>query len=352
MAPRRATHKSVSRWSERRPFRVLLTCAGRRVELMQAFRRAAERIGLPLEICAADASWTAPVMHLADRAFPVPPVSDARVIPHLVRLVRREKIDLVVPLLDTELPKMAEAREAFARAGALAVISSPSVVQICHDKVRTYAFLEAMGIDTPKTWTLREALALRRRRFPYFLKPRCGSASKGNFKVESLDELRTFSRKVADPIVQEFVPGVEHTLDVYTGLDGRPQCVVPRRRIEVRGGEVIKSLVVKDRRLIDVGFRVASALHECRGVITIQLIVTPAGRVRVIEINPRFGGGAPLAIHAGADFPRWLLETAAGRTPRIRRDGYREGEAMLRYDQSVFVRTDSPSPKRRPRRCE
>jgi len=333
----------------KRPFRLLLSCAGRRVELMSAFRRAADRIGLPLKVFAADASWLAPAMHLADEAVLVPPVENARYIPELLRLVRREKIDMVVPLLDPELSKMAEARDRFARAGALAVISSPEVVRTCRDKIRTFRFLRRAGIDTPETWTWREVLSRRRHRFPYFMKPRRGSASRGSYKIHSLDELRTFGRHVPGPIVQEFVPGIEHTLDVYTGFDGVPRCAVPRRRLEVRGGEVVKSVVVKDPRLMDVGFRVARALGGCVGVITIQLIVTPEGRIRVIEINPRFGGGAPLAIHAGADFPRWLLATAVGDEPRIRPDGYRDGECMIRFDESVFVLADSHPPKCRPR---
>lgn len=336
-------------WSRKRPFRLLLSCAGRRVELMSAFRRAADRLDLPLKVYAADASWLAPAMHLADESYLVPPVEDPQYIPALLRLIRREKIDMIVPLLDPELPKMSEAREAFARAGALAVISSPAVVQACRDKIRTYRFLSEAGIDTPATWTWREALARRRHRFPYFMKPRCGSASRGNYKVRSLDELRTFGRHVVEPIVQEFVAGVEHTLDVYTGLDGVPRTAVPRRRLEVRGGEVVKSVVVKDQRLMAVGFEVARALRGCVGVITIQLIVTPKGRVRVIEINPRFGGGAPLAIHAGADFPRWLMDAATGGEPRIRPDAYRDGECMLRFDESVFVALNSHPPKNQPR---
>jgi carbamoyl-phosphate synthase large subunit len=169
------------------------------------------------------------------------------------------------------------------------------------------------------------------------MKPRRGSASKGNYEITNRDELRVLGRRVPQAIVQEFVRGVEHTLDVYCGLDGVPRCAVPRRRLEVRGGEVVKAVVVKDAAMIDVGCRVAEALGECMGVVTIQLIQTPHGELRVIEINPRFGGGVPLAIQAGADFPKWLLQSAIGKTPRIRRDGFRDGESMLRYDDSVFV---------------
>ncbi|MGD2111174.1 MAG: ATP-grasp domain-containing protein, partial [Phycisphaerae bacterium] len=122
-----------------------------------------------------------------------------------------------------------------------------------------------------------------------------------------------------------------------TGFDGKPRCVVPRRRLEVRTGEVSKGLVVKDPAIMAVGRQVALALGKCRGVVTVQCMVTPRGRIRVIEINPRFGGGAPLAIHAGADFPRWILSELWGKKPRINPTGFRGDVAMLRYDESVFV---------------
>jgi carbamoyl-phosphate synthase large subunit len=130
---------------------------------------------------------------------------------------------------------------------------------------------------------------------------------------------------------------VEHTLDVYAGLDGVPRCVVPRRRLEVRTGEVSKAVIVKDRNLIAVGCRVVEALGKCRGVVTVQCMVTESGRIRVIEINPRLGGGAPLSIHAGADFPLWIMAEHLGRKVRVSSATYRNGAVMLRYDQSVFL---------------
>jgi hydrogenase maturation protein HypF len=38
--------------------------------------------------------------------------------------------------------------------------------------------------------------------------------------------------------------------------------------------------------------------------VTLQCIVTPQRKIRVIEVNPRFGGGAPLSIAAAADLIR------------------------------------------------
>lgn len=305
--------------------------------MVRAFQAAAASLRLNLEIHAADASPFAPAMHCVDKPHLVPPVGSEDYLDALLMLVRRSNINLLIPLLDIELPVIAVAEGRFAEVGCRAVISSESVVRTCRDKLAAFRALRDALIDTPDTWTWSEALGLARHRFPYYLKPRTGSAAMGNYVIHTLDELHILGRRVPDAIVQEFVEGIEHTLDVYTGFDGVPRMVVPRRRLEVRTGEVSKGVTVKDPAIMAVGRRVVEVLGACRGVITVQCIVTPDRRIRVIEINPRFGGGVPLAIRAGADFPQWILLEHLGRRPRIRPTAFRHDLAMLRFDDSVFV---------------
>ena len=61
----------------------------------------------------------------------------------------------------------------------------------------------------------------------------------------------------------------------------------------------------------------------------------------MFEINPRFSGGIPLTIEAGADFPRMLLELNAGRrlVPTIGR--FRDNVWMSSYETSVFLEGDA-----------
>ena len=316
---------------------MLFRCLGRRVELLSAFRRAAKQLGIDLEVHGSDASRLSPAIHRVDRAHLLPPIATTGYIDKLVGRTRRCKIDLLIPLIDNALQLIAASTDRFADVGCTALISSEPVVRICRDKLATYTALGQAGIDTPATWAWPEMLKRKRHRFPYFLKPRFGSAAMGNYVIHNADELRTLGKRVRQAIVQEFVEGAEHTLDVYTGFDGRPRCVVPRKRLEVRTGEVSKGLIVKDPAIMAVGRAVAKMLGECRGVITVQCIVTRDGSVRVIEINPRFGGGIPLSIHAGANFPKWILAELIGKKPRINPLGFRNDVAMLRYDESVFV---------------
>lgn len=307
------------------------------MELVRAFRRAGERLRLDLQVHGADASKLSPAMHFVDRAHVVPAIDSGKYIDALLEIARKQKIELLIPLLDTELLLLAEARDRFVSVGCNALVSSPAVVAICNDKLATFRALREAGIDTPQTWPWVALMEEKQHRFPYYMKPRHGSAAKGNYVIHNLDELRVLGKRVPEPIVQEFVRGDEYTLDVYTGLDGVSRCVVPRKRLEVRTGEVSKGVTVRHREVAATGERVAAMLGACRGVITVQVMVNSQGQIRVIEMNPRFGGGAPLAIHAGADFPRWILEEHLGRRPRIHANCFRDGMAMLRFDDSVFV---------------
>ena len=64
--------------------------------------------------------------------------------------------------------------------------------------------------------------------------------------------------------------------------------------------------------------------------------------------------GVPLAIHAGADYPKWILQELLGQRPRIQPAAFRDDIAMLRFDDSVFVpgssRLDKKSPTKKRRK--
>jgi carbamoyl-phosphate synthase large subunit len=320
------------------PLTLLFTCAGRRVELLQAFRAAGQRLGVSLRLIAVDSDPTAPALYAADVPLIVPSADHADYIPALRARVKAEHVAALIPTTDTDLVTLAAHREEFAAAGCAALIGPPEVIRLCRDKTATYAFLVEHGIDTPRTWTPAEIRVEGRPPYPLFLKPRTGSASHSVQKLEGPRDLAYYLDRVPDAIVQEFVAGSEHTLDVYVGSSGAVRCVVPRQRWQVRGGEVSKGITVKNPAIMAAGRRVVEALGPgVRGVVTLQCVVTPDRHIRFIEINPRFGGGAPLAIAAGADFPAWLIQELRGVDPQIAFDGWQDGLCMFRYDWAVFV---------------
>jgi carbamoyl-phosphate synthase large subunit len=320
------------------PLHILFTSAGRRVSLIHAFRRAADAIGVELHVHVADAQATAPAMHVADHVTVVPAVRHPEYIDQLVEYCQSNGIDALIPLIDPELPVLADARDRFGAVGTRCMVSSPDVMKVSVDKVHTCAFLTRHGFRTPRIFSSEE---LDSASLPLFTKPRVGSSSLGAYKIRTPEDLAYFRTANPDSIIQEYIHGVEYTVDVFADFDGRPRCAVPRRRHEVRGGEVSKGQTVKHREMMRDHCRLVELLGGCVGIITIQCFLTPHDEIVFIEINPRFGGGVPLSIEAGADSPRWLLELLLGRDPDISWDGWTDGMYMLRYDQGIFVQAEA-----------
>ena len=149
-------------------------------------------------------------------------------------------------------------------------------------------------------------------------------------------ELNFFLDYLPDPIVEEYLPGPEITNDVVCDLEGNVLAVVCRRRIEVRSGEVSKGVTLYDPEIADYCVRIAKGLQAV-GPITVQCLLRE-GRPYFTEVNPRFGGGLPLAIAAGVPVSRWLLATASGQSVEVPPLGtYTTGLHMTRFDDSFFL---------------
>ncbi|MBM4026411.1 MAG: ATP-grasp domain-containing protein [Planctomycetes bacterium] len=319
---------------------VLFTCIGRRVALLRCFQEAARRLQLAVSFCGTDTTRLSPALQLCDRAFLVEPTTHVRYLDQLLSIVRDHAVSLLVPTVDLDLDLLARHKPQFEEVGCRVLVSDPDAIDTCRDKRRTFGFLRKNGFRTPRTMSVRMALAADRRgewTWPCFLKRWDGSGSRDNAVVHDPGELRFFARRIPNALCQEFLDGTEYTCDAYVDFEMQVRCVVPRRRIEVRSGEVSKGQVVKHPQIMDQARRVVELLGAGPGVITLQLFLTSAGSLTFTEINPRLGGGAPLSIRAGADFPRWILEELTGRCPDIDFDGFTDGLMMLRYDAEVWL---------------
>jgi carbamoyl-phosphate synthase large subunit len=320
------------------PFNVLVSSAGRRVALLRLFREALAGLGLEGAVLATDMSRLSSAFQLADEAFVVPPCRSLDFVPAMLELCRAHAVRLVVPTIDPELPVYAAHRAEFAAVGTTVAVSGPEAVTLAGTKDRTHAWLVERGFPTVRQASVTEVLADPEAwPFPLVAKPVGGSASVGVAVVRDLRAL-TEATGDGDYVVQALARGEEHTVDVLCDRRGRSLCAVPRKRLEVRSGEVQKGVTVRHRGLERLARDVCEALPEVFGALCVQVFLDPAtGEMAVIEINPRFGGGHPLACAAGADFPRWLVEEVAGLPVSARDDAWRSGLVMLRYDDAAFV---------------
>ncbi|MBN1787197.1 MAG: ATP-grasp domain-containing protein [Sedimentisphaerales bacterium] len=320
-------------------FNILFTCIGRRVSLLNSFKKAAKELHLKCQFFGTEQTVFSSAFQLCDKKFIVDPVSHQKYINQLLQIVRKNNVKVLVPTVDLDLKELALNKDKFAEYGCKVLVSSPEVVGICQDKRETFKFLKKHNFDTPQTMTAPQAIAKKSLKYPCFLKPWDGYASRGTAVVRNRKELAFYANSIPNCIVQEFIKGFEYTCDCFIDFEYQVRCVVPRKRLEVRSGEVSKGQTVKNKKIMEETAKLAKTLQAGPGIITIQLILTQEQNIKFVEINPRFGGGAPLSIKAGANFPKWILSQLIGKKPQIKFDGFKDNLTMLRYDAEVWLKS-------------
>ncbi len=300
---------------------VLFTCAGQRVDIVSAFRRAGAHT------VAVDANELAPALYHADERAIVPRVDDPGYLAALQGLVRDHEIRLIVPLADLDHLLLAERRAEFG--GPLVLLPAPDVVRRTEDKYQAHVFFEEHGIPSPASWLpdgLPDDLS-----YPVLVKPRRGFGSRDIYRAHDREELDFYLRRTqADSFVQQVCAGEEFSIDVFCDFDGRCLAAIPRTMIESKGGESIKGMSIKDPALIEFGRQVAETL-PIWGPANVQCFRVSEGRHEVTDVNPRFGGGFPLPLAAGGRYPELALALARGEQPEPRLGDFREGVTMTRF---------------------
>lgn len=313
-------------------FTVLFTSIGRRVELVQAFKRSYAAIRLEARVLATDAQpCHAPASYFVDQCFKVPKVNDESYVDSLLAICKAEKVDLLIPLFEPEFFLLNAKCSDLEKLGVKLLLSKRQVLESCQDKWQTYHFFISHGIKTPKTWIENNLPQIP---FPVFVKPRKGMGSRGAQRVDTDKQLEFVLKQNGELLIQEFISGKEYTLDILADLNGKVLSVVPRERLEVRAGEVSKSRTVYREDLIEQGRYIVEKLGAI-GPVTVQCI-DDGKDVYWIEVNPRFGGGVPLAIRAGVDYPVLLYKMVKKQKLQPFLGQYNHNLTMLRYDQAVY----------------
>jgi carbamoyl-phosphate synthase large subunit len=305
---------------------VLFTCAGQRVDIVTAFRRAGART------IAVDVNALAPALYHADEHAFVPRVTDPAYVSALAELVAAHDVALVVPLTDLDHDVLSRARDAL---GTTVLLPGPEIVEALADKWLAHLLFVERGIGSPPTWLPADVPGDLE--FPVLVKARRGFGSRNIFRCHDRRELDFFLGYTnVDSMVQACCSGEEFSVDVFCDLEGRCLNAVPRTMIESKGGESIKGMTIRDPELIEVGRHVSETLGLV-GPANIQCFREPDGTHRVTDINPRFGGGFPLPTAAGSRYPELALALAAGERPEPRLGDFREGLYMTRFFSELVL---------------
>ncbi|MFT5465698.1 MAG: carbamoyl-phosphate synthase large subunit [Verrucomicrobiales bacterium] len=311
---------------------ILITSAGRRGKLVRIFQEAA-----PAKVFTTDLRpELASACVISDGSFEVPRVTEADYIPRILEICQANEIGLIVPTIDTELLVLAENRERFAEADIKCVVSDPALIRICRDKRLTHDFFIERGLGSPALNDPRDDP-----KFPLFAKPYDGSCSINLHVLSSETDLTPALLDDSKLIFLDYLDPADHdeyTIDMFYDRDGNLRCLVPRLRLETRGGEVSKGRTIWLPAFEKIRQQLLK-LEGARGCLTAQFFHhRESDEIYGIEINPRFGGGFPLSCDAGANYADWVIREYLRGESIDWFDGWERDLTMLRYDDHVLVR--------------
>ena len=307
---------------------------GRRCELVDAFARALPAIS-PGLIWGSDPNHLAPALAVVDRCVDLPTEIDSNLfLFELGKFLVRESIELVIPTIDPDLDRLDRWREELKKTAPRAriLISPSSVIRIARDKRLSREAFAKLGAEVPESIDHSDPNI----EFPLFIKPASGSASIGAVRVNDANEMSSVLAKTINPMVERLIGGDETTVDILLDMKGRAMCAVPRRRLQTRSGEVTRGVVERSAELESLAMAITEGLG-CIGPVTMQFRNPAQGRWVAMELNARMGGGLPLTIGAGANWPRWILQMAAGHESSMSITSALDGTVMTRADRSIIL---------------
>lgn len=315
---------------------ILITSAGQRVSLVKAFQNEIRKLDKQSKVYTIDLNpMLSPACQISDGYKKVERVTHSDYIANLIGICKQWNVKLIIPTIDTELFVLSENKQLFLYEGIIPIVSALDFVQACRDKRIINQFFVDNNIDIPKSIDKNNPT------FPLFIKPYDGSLSKDIFLINDKSELTDYHFQNPKLMFMEYIDHEkydEYTVDTYYDKQGDLKCIVPRKRIFVRAGEVNKGVTHKNK-IVDYVKDRLSHIEGAIGCLTMQFFFNrETKKIIGIEINPRFGGGYPLSYLAGANYPKYIIDEYILDKKIEYFDDWENNLLMLRYDDEILVR--------------
>lgn len=281
------------------------------------------------KIIATDSSKLSAGFFMASAHVVMPNIIDeVNYMTKLEQVIYNHNIEVLMPSSGYDIQLYSKYRKQIEQLGAKPVVSDLESMEICYDKLMTFQKLNDK-FDMPFTTTDPNKIP----EFPIIAKPRREKGGYDMMVIENENGLIQATSKFHDMIFQEYLPGEEYTIDVLSDLNKKPLVAVPRIRLETKGGISTKGKVMHDTKIEQICMNVADFIG-IRGPCCIQMKGAKDGRLKLVEVNPRMGGGTIFATLAGVNFPALILDMVQEK--EIIKPSFSE-TTIIRYFEEIIV---------------
>lgn len=262
--------------------------------------------------------------YLCDAFYPIPPPNHPDYIPALLKICKKERVQVILPQNTRELLVLSQVLDRFTEENVSIAVSGASAIETANNKYLLMQQAKKIGIPTP-AFSLVESfddLVVKAQKMgwpekPVVVKPPDSNGSRG---VRIIDESVDLQKKFYDEkpgsltvkmhhlkeligetfpplIVMEYLPGKEYTIDV---LHHDSFTIVPRTRDEMKSGITFSGTTEKNNQLIEYSEKLSNHLNLIYA-FGFQFKYGGDQIPKLLESNPRIQGTMVLSTFAGAN---------------------------------------------------
>lgn len=314
-----------------------------------------------IKIIGVDMDKNAVGFTMIDEHHLICPANYKNFINNVLKIAKKEKVDVIIPLVTRELLKFSENIKLFEKENIKVSVSELSGLKIANNKHLLMRHCKKNNIPTPNFKLVKNYNAFKKAvlelEYPknnVCFKPPVSNGMRGfRTLTESIDRLDilmnhkpnnalttleeiTSILKNANPfpelLVMEYLPGQEYSVDVLAD-NGKCIIVVPRSRDKLKMGISFVGTTIEDKEIIKYSKKIVETL-KLNGNIGLQFKRDKNGIPKIIESNPRVQGTMILATAANANLVYGAVQLAL--KEKIKPFKIAWNTKMIRYWKEVY----------------
>lgn len=268
------------------------------------------------------------------------PFSDERFYEDILSIIKKEKPDIILPVVGTRNISMH--KERIKKYTNLLVPDYENFIA-AYDKRKMHEICSEVGIAVPKRFTNSEAESfLSSGKNSYLvIKPDYDvGGALGLRYVHTINELEAAKLNIQNNfrnyIIEEFIPGASKMRSVQLVFDKVNKMIAyfilkKIHQWPITGGVTAYAESTHECELLEF---VLPFFNKCpwEGPVEVELIIDERdGKPKLIEINPRFAGSISFAIQCGVNFPHIICMSAMNKNYFVNASKYDAGIFYINF---------------------
>ena len=277
---------------------LLISCASNKTHTIEYIQEVLNRLHTNVTIFTADKNNKSIIANFNYKFLKMPELLDINK-KKILRLCDKNKIDVIIPTSDFELSFWGKHKVDFNNNKIFPMISEHKTISLCQDKWLFYKYLKKNKIKTPKSFVNLKKIINKNKKF-VIKENNSNFLRKDNYVNINFTQLRKKISLFKKPIIQEYIPGIEISIDIFTkNKTITKKNIIMRRREVVKFGESEKTTIYRNNFFLKKIVELIK-LFDFDGHVMFQAIIAKK-KLFIIECNPRLGGASIASMYWGLD---------------------------------------------------